>query len=74
MKSHLLADMWTDKHTHAFLQLKIALTTEPVLRGPKYDGTPFVLTTDGCKYGFAGMVTQKHTVILPSGVERTALY
>jgi len=54
MKGFTLVGHWTKNHDRAFLRLKIALTCEPVLKGPKYDGTPFIVTTDGCKYGFAG--------------------
>jgi transposase InsO family protein len=43
------------------------LTTEPVLRGPKFDGSPFIVTTDGCKEGFAGVLSQEFETILPSG-------
>jgi hypothetical protein len=74
MKGHSLRDIWKKEHSRAFLQLKIALTSEPILKGPKYDGTPFVVTTDGCKYGFAGMLTQKHTMVLPNGKEVTRLH
>jgi hypothetical protein len=56
MKGSSLEGRWKREHEQAFLMLKIALTSEPVLRGPKYDGTPFIVTTDGCKYGFAGML------------------
>ena len=58
MKGHSLEGLWTKEHAHAFLKLKIVLTSEPILKGPKFDGTPFVITTDGCKFGFAGMLTQ----------------
>lgn len=58
MKGYSLQSIWKDEHTQAFLRLKVALTSEPVLKGPKFDGTPFIVTTDGCKYGFAGMVSQ----------------
>ncbi|RXW14873.1 hypothetical protein EST38_g10981 [Candolleomyces aberdarensis] len=74
VKGQPLGDAWNDEHTEAFLRLKVALTSEPVLKGPKYDGTPFIVTTDGCMYGFAGMVTQKSTTILPNGTEKTALH
>ena len=65
---------WTKDHDWVFLCLKIALTCEPVLKDPKYDSTPFIVTTDGCKYGFAEMLTQKHTTILPNGKEVTAVH
>jgi len=31
------------KHDKAFIRLKAVITTEPVLKGPKWDGTPFVV-------------------------------
>ena len=74
MKGFSLGDLWKKEHDLAFLRLKIALTSEPVLRGPKYDGTPFIVTTDGCKYGFAGMLTQRFTTVLPNGTERTSIH
>ena len=46
-KGFSLKDLWKKEHDHAFLKLKIALTCEPVLKGLKYDGTPFVVTMDG---------------------------
>ena len=73
-KGFSLQGLWTKEHDHAFLRLKVALTSEPVLKGPKYDGTPFIVTTDGCKYGFAGMVTQKFTTVLPNGTEKTIVH
>ena len=74
MKGFSLDDLWTKDHTHAFLRLKVALICELVLKGPKYDGTPFIVTTDGCKNGFAGMLTQRFTTILPNGTERTSIH
>ena len=55
MKGYNLEGLWKEEHDLAFLRLKVALISEPVLKGPKYDGTPFIVTTDGCKYGFAVM-------------------
>ena len=54
--------------------LKIALTNEPVLKGLKFDGTPFIITTDGCKYSFAGMLSQRHTTVLKNGKEVTHIH
>jgi hypothetical protein len=59
MSAHKLEGRWTDAHTWAFLDLKIAITSEPILQGPKWDGTPFIVTTDGCKEGFAGVLVQQ---------------
>ncbi|VDC07025.1 unnamed protein product [Peniophora sp. CBMAI 1063] len=74
MTAHLLAPHWTDKHTEAFLRLKGILTSEPVLRAPRWDGTPFIVTTDGCKEGFAGVLTQRHATTLANGKVVTRLH
>jgi len=74
MKNHTLDNLWKAEHDKAFLQLKIALTNEPALKGPKYDGTPFIVTTDGCKYGFAGMLSQRHTTVTANGKEVTSVH
>ena len=58
MRLHKLAGIWTIKHTKSFLKLKVLLTNEPVLKGPKFDGTSFVVTSDGSDQGFSGSVSQ----------------
>ena len=67
MKAHKLGDTWTPEHTKTFIALKAQLVSEPVLSAPRYDGTPFILTTDGCTDAFAGVLSQKITTILPGG-------
>lgn len=67
-KATLGPSSWTDKHTRVFLALKKALTPEPVLRGLKWDGTPFVVTTDGCKEGFGAVLTQQFSTTLPNRI------
>lgn len=67
MANHKLKDHWTEEHTKAFLALKATLTSEPVLKGPKWDGTPFVVTTDGCKDAFGAVLAQRFETVLPSG-------
>ena len=57
-RSHLLKDQWMAEHAKAFVVLKAAFTNSPVLKGPKYDSSSFTITTDGCKDGFAGVLTQ----------------
>ncbi|KAF9001380.1 hypothetical protein BDZ89DRAFT_682830, partial [Hymenopellis radicata] len=42
MEAHKLGDRWTRRHTAAFIALKKALTSEPVLQQPRWDGTHFV--------------------------------
>jgi hypothetical protein len=41
--------------------------SEPVIRSPRYDGMPFIVTLDGCMMGFAGVLSQWHKTILPNG-------
>ncbi|KZV63790.1 hypothetical protein PENSPDRAFT_589373 [Peniophora sp. CONT] len=67
MEGHVFGDHWTDTHTRAFMKLKGVLTSDPVLCAPRWDGTPFIVTTDGCKEGFGGVLTQRHTTVLPNG-------
>lgn len=67
MANYKLKDKWTDTHTKAFLDLKAEMTAEPVLRGPKWDGTPFIITTDGSQDAFGAVLTQRFEYTLPSG-------
>ena len=67
MANHKLKDRWSELHAKAFLNLKAELTAEPVLRGPKWDGTPFIITTDGSQDAFGAVLTQKFEYTLPSG-------
>ena len=67
MTNHSLKDKWTRAHTQAFLDLKAEMTSEPVLRGPKWDGSPFIITTDGCQDAFGAVLTQRFEYTLPSG-------
>ena len=60
-----LVNVWAPTHTKAFLALKTLLTSEPVLKAPRFDGTPFIVTTDGCMDGFGGMLTQSYTETRP---------
>jgi hypothetical protein len=54
-----LDGVWTNTHKNAFLGLKIALTSNPVLKAPLFDGTPFIVTSDGCQEGFGAMLAQR---------------
>jgi hypothetical protein len=38
MGTHRLEEQWKEEHTKTFLNLKIAITSEPILRGPRWDG------------------------------------
>ena len=59
MKTFKLKELWTTEHTKMFLTLKARLISEPVLSAPRYDGTPFILTTDGCKDALAGVLSSR---------------
>ena len=74
MRAFRLQDHWTEIHTKTFITLKARLISEPVLSAPVYDGTPFILTTDGCKDAFAGVLSQKIKSTLPGGKEVTRLH
>ena len=67
MRGFKLGDIWDQNHTKTFLALKAHLVAEPVLSSPHYDGTPFILTTDGCKDAFTGVLAQEITTTLPGG-------
>ena len=43
------------------------MTAEPVLRGHKWDGTPFIIATNGCQDTFSAVLTQRFVYTLPSG-------
>ena len=67
MKAYKLGEVWTLEHTKTFIVLKSQLISEPVLSAPKYDGTPFIITTDSCVDMFTGVLLQKITTSLPGG-------
>ena len=67
MRNMSLVGKWTPELNNAFLNLKLALTSDPVIRSPRYDGTPFVVTSDGCMTGFAGVLSQWHDTISTNG-------
>jgi hypothetical protein len=58
MGMHRLEEQWKEDHSRAFLNLKIVITSELILRGLRWDGMPFVITADGCKDGFTGVLAQ----------------
>ena len=74
MRAFKLKNHWTENHTKTFIALKARLISEPVLSAPVYDGTPFILTTDGCKDAFAGVLSQRIKSTLPGGKEVTRLH
>ncbi|ETW78574.1 hypothetical protein HETIRDRAFT_323249 [Heterobasidion irregulare TC 32-1] len=55
----------------AFIKIKAALTSAPVLRSPICDGCAFIITTDGSKHEFAVILLQYHKTALPNGKKVT---
>jgi hypothetical protein len=74
MRSFKLEELWTPDHTKMFISLKARLIAEPILSAPVYDRTPFILTTDGSKDTFAGVLSQQIKSTLPGGKEVTCLH
>jgi hypothetical protein len=74
MRAFKLVDLWKTEHTKAFMALKARLISKPVLSAPRYDSTPFILTTDGSKDAFAGVLAQRIKTTLPGGKEVTRLH
>ena len=62
-----LPSLWLPQHQEAFLNLKHILTSDPVLKGPRFDGTPFIVTSDGCKEGFGAVLCQRFLETRPGG-------
>ena len=73
-RSHKLDNQWSQEHDKAFVVLKTALTSAPVLKGLKYDGTSFIVTTDGCKDGFAGILSQQFEWTSPKLKTQTCVH
>ena len=71
MKGFKLNGIWNQEHMKTFIALKAHLVSEPVLSAPRYNGTLFILTMDGCKDAFAGVLAQQITTTLPGGKEVT---
>jgi len=67
MKAYKLKAIWTKEHSETFIKLKSLLISEPVLRPPCFDGTLFILTTDGSKNTFVGILSQRITTMLTGG-------
>jgi hypothetical protein len=63
IQDYNLAGLWGRWYDHAFMALKIALSSEPVLRRPHFEGTPFIVTTDGCKAGFDAVLMQEQSTL-----------
>jgi hypothetical protein len=59
MSSFKLSTIWMQEHTKAFLDLKTAITSRPILQAPRYDGLHFVVTLDRCVEEFTAVLAQR---------------
>ncbi|KAG7453297.1 uncharacterized protein BT62DRAFT_880779, partial [Guyanagaster necrorhizus] len=57
---------WEKEQDKAFLVLKMVLISQPVLYGPQFDGTLFIVTMDGLKKGKGIILSQQFTYTLNS--------
>jgi hypothetical protein len=64
MHAHELGGVWIIKHTKAFLKLKTLLISEPVLKGPQFDKSPFIVMSDGLGQGFGSSLSQRFITTL----------
>ncbi|KAG9121275.1 hypothetical protein FRC07_002818 [Ceratobasidium sp. 392] len=64
----------SEEGKRAFIDLKTTLTTDPVLRAPVYNGRPFIVTTDGSKYGFGAVHSQVWEEQDSTGVTKKVTY
>ena len=67
MRAFKMDPVWREEHTKAFIALKTKLVEDPVVRAPLFDGTPFILTTDGSMDAFAAVLAQCMITTLPKG-------
>lgn len=67
LRNFKLKDLWEEKHMKTLLDLKVALVSKPILQAPKYDGSNFMVTSDGCAEGFAAVLSQRTRMQSPSG-------
>ena len=74
MHNFKLDGIWNTEHDKTFVEIKKRLVSEPVLQAPRFDGTHFILTTDGSKDAFAGVLSQRITSVLSGGKKVTWLH
>ena len=74
MAGHKLRERWKVEHMKKFLEMKKILTSEPVLHGLHFDGSTFVVTSDGCQDAFGAVLSQNFTDVLSNGRSVTKLH
>ena len=72
--NYKLPGRWTSEHAESFFALKKILTSEPVLRGPRWDGTHFIVMSDGCQDAFGAVLVQKFKTVMLDGCKLTKLH
>ena len=59
LQAKSISESWGEEQRKAFLTLKIAMISAPVLKTPQYDGRIFRVVMDGSKKGFRGVLSQE---------------
>lgn len=72
--NYKLGNCWTLEHAKSFLALKKILTLEPILQGPNWDGTHFIITSDGCQDAFGVVLPQWFETVMPDGCRLNKLH
>src|SRR6266481_2955397 len=62
-----ISESWGEEQKKAFLMLKVAVTSAPVLKTLQYDGRIFRVVMDGSKKGFGGVLLQEFETEDPTG-------
>jgi hypothetical protein len=68
MRAFKLEPVWREEHSKCFIELKRMLLSELVLRAPRYEEVkehPLIVTTDGSKDAFAGVLSQRMRTVIP---------
>src|SRR6266481_3303235 len=73
LQAKSISESWGEEQKKAFLTLKVAVTSAPVLKTPQYDSRIFRVVTDGSKKGFGGVLLQEFETEDPTG-KRTKVW
>ena len=57
LQAKSISECCGEEQQKAFLTLKIAMTSAPVLKAPQYDGRVCRVVTDGSQKGFSGVLS-----------------
>ena len=72
LQAKSISKRWGEEQRKAFLTLKIAVTSAPILKAPQYDRRVFRVVTDGSKKGFSGVLSQEFETDDPKSKQKKA--